>query len=307
MITFMKRINNQLIKTNETDLNGKMWINLVNPTTKEIDFLIENLKIDKEFLIAALDLEERSRIDYYEEQNLIIFNANFKTNDEYEVYETIPVGIILKDDIIVTVCKENLYLENIKNKIKNYEDEWFFIVNLLYNLSLGYLSNLRNIDRKTTKIETLLYKDTKKKYIIELLNLEKSLVYFNAALTGNEIVINKIYKTVIKDDEFKYLIEDVLIEIQQANQMAKINSRIINSIREAFQSIDNNSINLVMKSLASITIIINIPMLITSFLGMNIYFPDFISKSVLFVYVLSILMLLLTYFIYKKMKKKGLL
>ncbi len=295
--------------------NDSVWINVVNPSNEEVRDLVTELGIEAEAIAASLDLEERSRIDDFEDQILIIVNASIKKNSKYDksVYETIPVGIIVKDNVVITVCQSQLevfnrIINNTRLKL-DISNTTRFVTRIIYQIASSYLRALRMIDVRTEQIENLLYKETRKEYLLELLNMEKTLVYFNTALNGNEVVVKRLFRTnfLTTNDDDKDLLEDTIIEIQQAGEMAMVNSRIINSIRGAFESINNNSLNIVMKILASITIVINIPMLITSFFGMNVKFPDFVSSSLIFMYVLTLFMGLLTFIIYKIMKKKDML
>lgn len=292
-----------------------IWINVYDPTSNEINDLLNDFNIDVEFIEASLDSEERSRIDEIDDQSLIIVNASIKKNSKYDksIYETIPVGIIIKDNFIFSICRNKLdvfdLLTTQKKGSVTIKRIPQFITKIIYLISSSYLKALRMVDSRTEQIENMLYKESRKEYLLELLNMEKTLVYFNTALNGNEIVVKRILRTNLlnhseKDQE---MLEDTIIEIQQASEMAMVNSRIINSIRSAFESINNNSLNIIMKSLASITIILNVPMLITSFFGMNVKFPNFVSASIFFLILLTVVMSLVTFIIYKIMKKKDML
>lgn len=309
--------NMNLIEYDEaiSNLNLPLWFNIYDPTSSEINNLMNDLQIEPEFIEASLDTEERSRIDEIDEQILIIVNASIKKNSKYDksVYETIPIGIIIKNNIVISLCKKELEVLNLvwnqrKSKI-TVANKTRFITKIIYLVASSYLKALRMIDSRTDQIENMLYKETRKEYLLELLNMEKTLVYFNTALNGNEIVVKRILRSSLltPTDEDKEVLEDTIIEIQQASEMAMVNSRIINSIRGAFESINNISLNIIMKTLAAITIMLNIPMLITSFFGMNVKFPNFVGSSLIFVVILTIVMGLITYCIYKIMKKKGLL
>lgn len=297
------------------DSNQPVWVNVVDPTIQEVEELVNKFGIEPEFIEASLDLEERSRIDDYEDQVLVIVNASIKKQSKYDksTYETIPVGIIIKNNTILSVCRSELdffarLINNRKLKI-NIANTARFVTRIIYLIASSYLRALRNIDSRTEQIEALLYKDMKKQYLLELLNMEKTLVYFNTSLNGNEVVVKRLFRANLlqASEEDSELLEDTIIEIQQAREMALVNSQIINSIRGAFESISDISLNIVMKALASITIILNIPMLITSFFGMNVKFPKVVSTSLLFLSILCVVMCFVTFIIYKIMKKKDML
>jgi len=274
-------------------LEKGVWINLANPTDDEINKVSKETGIQYDFLKYSLDDEERPRVEIDEGQILIIINVPiFISNEAF--YDTIPLGIILTDDYFVTVCLENLtILEDFYNngKIKGMATfkKTRFLFLILYKVATLYLRYLRVINRKSEDIELELHKSMKNKELISLLNLEKSLVYFSTSLRSNQIVMEKLLKSnsIEKYNEDKDLLEDVLIENQQAIDMANIYANILSGTMDAFASIISNNLNIVLKFLATITIILALPTMVASFFGMNVALP-FQNSSYGFLIVLII-------------------
>jgi len=275
MIRYYKTIDNKLEKLNSFE-NG-CWINLVEPNQSEINEIVTLLNIDAESIKAALDEEERSRIDVEDNHTLILIDIPVDESDnDSSHYSTIPIGIILANDAIVTVCTVQTKILNdfIVGHIKNFYTykKTRFILQILHKNASYYLYYLRRINRMTTIIEKEVSKSMKNKELLQLLELEKSLVYFSTSLKAIELVLNKMVRTTsIKrypDDED--LLEDVIIENKQALEMATIYGDILSRIMDAFSAIISNNQNNVMQFLTSITLITTIPTIVSGFFGMNV-------------------------------------
>jgi magnesium transporter len=257
------------------------WINLTNPSPQEILLVSNDLNIPVDHIKAALDEEERSRIEVDEGCTIVIIdipvpNVNLK---EGGTYYTIPLGIIITENHIVTVSLKDNYVINdfIERKNKTFftYKKTRFLLQILYKTSKLYLQYLRQIDRTSDKIESQLHKALKNQELIQLLELEKSLVYFSTSLKGNEIVLEKIqrFNPVKMYPEDTELLEDVIIENKQAIEMANIYSNILTGTMNAYASVISNNLNIVMKFLTSVTIILAIPTMVASFFGMNVGIP----------------------------------
>lgn len=276
MIKFYKTENNQITKI-ANYIDG-CWINVVNPTSEEISYLVDDLKIDKDFVMSSLDEEESSRIENEDNTTLVIIDMPVLTNEDNDTvhYTTMPIGIIISPTNIITISfKENPVIQDFENGlVKNVKTELKtrFLLNLLFRGATRYLQYLKQIDRLSSNLENKLHKSMKNQELIALLGLEKSLVYFSTSLKSNEVTLEKILRgRVIKmyeDDQD--LLEDVLIEVKQAIEMANIYSSILSGTMDAFASIISNNLNIVMKVLTSITILMSIPTMIFSYYGMNI-------------------------------------
>jgi magnesium transporter len=275
MIRYYKTIDNKLEKLNSFE--GGCWINLVEPNQSEINEIVTLLNIDAESIKAALDEEERSRIDVEDNHTLILIDIPVDESDnDSSHYSTIPVGIILADNAIVTVCTAQTKILNdfIVGHIKNFYTykKTRFILQILHKNASYYLYYLRRINRMTTIIEREVSKSMKNKELLQLLELEKSLVYFSTSLKAIELVLNKMVRTTsiqrYPDDED--LLEDVIIENKQALEMATIYGDILSRIMDAFSAIISNNQNNVMQFLTSITLITTIPTIVSGFFGMNV-------------------------------------
>lgn len=253
------------------------WVNLINPSEDEIKMITNSLSLDVGFLKAALDEEETSRIETEDDDTLIIVDIPFfQKHDNYVKYETVPLSIIITSKHIVTVClKETAILKDFsegktKNVYTNLKTR--FVFQLLYKIATYYLVYLRHIDKMSNHIEKQLHISTKNKELIQLLDLEKSLVFFSTSLRANESTLDKVmrgrYLKLYEED--KDLLEDVLIEIKQAIEMSNIYSNILSGTMDAFASVISNNLNIVMKTLTSVTILMAIPTMIASFYGMNV-------------------------------------
>ncbi|WP_288624456.1 magnesium transporter CorA family protein [uncultured Streptococcus sp.] len=253
------------------------WINLVNPSQEESVKLSEQFNIDITDLRAPLDLEETSRIAVEDDYTLIIVDVptyEERNNKSYSV--TIPLGIIVTDNAVITTCLQELTLfDNFFNRrVKNFYTfmKTRFVFQLLYRNAELFLAALRSIDRQSDRIEAELENATRNEQLIDMMELEKSIVYLKASLKFNERIVKKLSSSTsslnkyIEDED---LLEDTLIETQQAIEMAGIYENVLNAMTETTASIINNNQNTIMKTLALMTMALDIPTVIFSAYGMN--------------------------------------
>ena len=260
-----------------------VWIHLYDPTPEEIEQIAKEHAIEHDFLTAALDEEETPRTDKEDDQTLIIVDIPVVEPEGTSfLYNSLPLGIILLEDKVITVClEETTIIEDfMENRVRGFDTckKTRFVLQLLYKSSTKYLQYLRQIDKATTLVENNMHKNLKNRELrstLNMLKLEKSLVFFSTSLKSNEIVLEKLTKTSLikRYPEDEDLLEDVIIENKQAIEMASIYRNILNSTMNTFSSIMSNNLNNVMKLLTSITIIIAVPTLIASFWGMNVPVP----------------------------------
>jgi magnesium transporter len=278
MIQYNKTIGGVLKGQNSA--SDGVWIHLLNPTRDEMEQVCAESGPQMDFLQAALDEEEMPRIDREDDQTLIIVDIPVVEPEGTSfVYNTIPLGIILLEHMVVTVCLEETTIidDFIENRVRGFDTskKTRFVLQILYKASTKYLQYLRQVDKASTQVEMALHKSLKNRELIQMLKLEKSLVFFSTSLKANEIVLEKMLKTnFIKrypDDED--LLEDVIIENKQAIEMATIYRDILSGTMDAFASVISNNLNIMMKFLASVTIILSVPTLIASLWGMNVPVP----------------------------------
>lgn len=258
------------------------WVHLCAPTEEELAQVAVQLGVDSSLLRAALDEEERSRLDSEDGHMLILVDTpvvDTSANGRGYTYSTLPFGIILTESNLITVCLKETALarafsdspvKNFSTKKKNR-----MTLQLLYRNATLFLFYLREVDKASNRVENALHISMKNKELIEMLGLEKTLVYFSTSLKGNEMVLEKLLrmdfvKAYPDDTE---LLEDVIIENKQAIEMAGIYRDILSGTMDAFASVISNNLNIVMKLLASITIILTIPSIIFGLWGSNVTVP----------------------------------
>lgn len=275
MIEYYKTINGRVRPLE--DMEPGCWINVVNPDEKEINSLIQEFSLEPDFLRAALDEEESSRIEAEDGTTLIILDAPVaeKAGDGVS-YSTLPIGILVtKTNVITVTLRENpLIAEFSEGVVKGVQTDLRtqFVLRLMLRVATRYLQFLKQIDKLSSSLEKQLRKSMKNKELIQLLDVQKSLVYFSTSLKADETTLEKLmrgrYIKLYEEDQD--LLEDVLIEIKQAIEMSSIYLNILSGTMDAFASVISNNLNIVMKVLASVTVVISIPNIIAGFYGMNV-------------------------------------
>ncbi len=258
------------------------WIDLVSPTEEELERVSRELAIPLDLLHGPLDEEEKSRIDVEDGLTQVIVDIPVLVQDEDQRgYETIPLGMLMHRDYFITTClRPNPILgEFERGSVRGFTTFWKtrFLLQILQRVSAFYLRYLGRIDRETDKLESELRQSMKNEEIFDLLGLQKSLVYFTTSLRANEVVLQKLLrtKTVKMYEEDEDLLEDVIIENKQAMEMCAIYRDILSGTMDAFASIISNNLNIVMKVLTSLTVVMAIPTIFSSFWGMNVSWLPF--------------------------------
>ena len=253
------------------------WVHCVAPTDDEVSRLIDHLKIEPDFFRAALDEEESPHIDQEDACTLIMVDIPTVLKEEDGLtYSTRPLGLILTEKNVVTVSlyENPLFDEFADGAVKDVQTnlKTRFVLQWMLRIASRYLLYLKQIDRTSDQLEEEVRKSMKNNELIRLLNIEKSLMYFSSSLKQNEITLEKIMRgrAVKLYDEDQDLLEDVLIEVKQAIDMANIHLNVLSGTMDAFASLINNNMNNVMKILASITLIISIPTVVSGIWGMNV-------------------------------------
>ena len=278
MISFYKTIDNTVQPVDE--LVDGCWVSVVSPTASDLGFLADQLGVDPGFVQAAMDEEESARIESDEGQTLVIVDvpsADPQPQDERTiVYSTLPMSIIILENYVITVCLRPLQvIEDIaEGRVRGVAThlKTRFLFTLLLRIANRFLIYLKQIDKLTSYTEMQLHKAMKNAELIQLLGLQKSLVFFSTSLKSNEMTMEKILRGRILKlyEEDEELLEDVLIEIKQAIEMCSIYTGILSSTMDAFGSIISNNLNIVMKVLTSLTVVMAIPTMVSGFYGMNV-------------------------------------
>ena len=293
-----------------TTLEKGCWVHLQNPTKEEIDGLNTRFALDPTYLAAALDEEESARIEHDGDQTLIIVDIPYvEAEGSGYIYSTIPMGIVLVDEIIITVCTREtpIIADFTEERVRNF---WTFkrtrfILQLLYRNASRFLAYLKQIDKASMHVQDQLEKSSRNQELLQMMKLEKSLVFFSTSLKGNELVMEKllrqesIMKRVPEDTD---LLEDVIIENKQAIEMCAIYRDIMSGTMDAFASIISNNLNITMKVLTSLTVVMAVPTIISSLWGMNVAVPFSQSSAGFWIVMgISVICALFAFiFMYKK-------
>ena len=264
-----------------TSLEPGCWVNIIAPSQEELLLISKKTGVPLEFLRAPLDDEETSRIEIEGDFILIIVDIPFtEMEDNSLTYDTYPLAIIHTKNELITVCLKNskVLTDFSSNKVRNFYSfkKSRFILQILNRVSTYYLLYLRQIDKKSIMIEKRLHKSMKNRELVQLHSLSKSLVYFSTSLKSNEITLEKMLKldVIQRYEEDKDVLEDVIVENKQAIEMTDIYSNILGSTMDFFASVISNNLNIVMKVLASVTILMSTLTVISGIYGMNFdYLP----------------------------------
>lgn len=284
MLQILKTKNSRLEELSLDNIEKGSWINLIRPTTEEIREVALKTNIDTDYLRDALDVEERSRIEF--DDNLMLIITNIPIMEDEDNFDALPLGIILTPDYIisVTLCENKIlsFFNKDTEKLFNTNNRVKLLFQILFRSTKFYLRYLEFINKRTEKIEVNLRKTMKNKALFQLFEVQKSLVYFTTALKNNGIVLEKIMRLknnsnihhILKlHNEDIDVLEDVIIENKQALDMVEMHRNILESMMDAFASIISNNLNIVMKFLTSVTIILAVPTMLASFWGMNVNVP----------------------------------
>ena len=283
MIHYQKKINGRIQELQS--IEPGCWISISPPfNIVELEQLAEKLDIDIDYLTDPLDIDERTRFESDDNIKLIVINTpvlNDNTTEERTLYITVPIGIVLMPEYIITIASyENAVLQHFKEgktRAFNPHDHSLFVLQMMEQNVIAYLRCLKDINVRRNVVEQEVYESSKNSDLRKLLNLEKSLVYFATELSAIGQMMLKMQRTDflgIKQDEDKVdLMQDIIIDNSQAQEMSSIYSNILASTMEALASMISNNLNEVMKRLTLITLVLMIPTLVASFFGMNVPLP----------------------------------
>lgn len=284
MLQVFKKMNKSLVEVDsELVVDGydfaDQWVHMSNPTDREIEFVAQATAIPEDYLKAALDAEERAHI---EREDGILMSVTdipiMEEDDDKYTYATLPFGFIATESTVVTVCLNEtsiIYDLMAGRYVKdfNIHKRTRFFLQLQYVIAKKYLQYLKQIDRASSRVLNDLEKSMKNESLLEMLSLEKALVYFSTSLRANTAVLDRVPRLVKFFDEDEDLWDDVLIENRQAIEMSNIYRDILSGTMDAYASLISNNLNIVMKALAVITLCIDVPAMIASFWGMNTGVP----------------------------------
>ena len=275
MISYYTSVDNCICKID--DAQPGCWVNVIDPEPEEIYILRKQFGVDEEYIRSSLDDEESARIENENGDVFLIYDVPYAEREENDiVYYTMPVGIIVKPQYIISVAlKDNpVIMDFAQGVVKNVKTSFKtnFVLQMLFRMSTRFLQYLKQIDKHSYNLEIRLRQTMKNQELIQLLGLQKSLVYFQTSLKSNRAMLEKMlrgkYIKLYEEDED--LLEDVLIELKQAIEMTDMYTSVLGGTMEACASVISNNLNISMKFLAVLTIILSIPTIVFSFYGMNI-------------------------------------
>lgn len=275
MISYFTSVENCICEIE--DAQPGCWVNVIDPDPDEIDILRNRFGVSEDYIRSALDSEESARIEAEDGDVFLIYDVPYAEREENEiVYNTMPVGVVVKPQYIITIAlKDNpVIMDFSQGVVKNIKTSFktTFVLNMLFRMSTRFLQYLKQIDKHSYNLEVRLRQSMQNKELIQLLSLQKSLVYFKTSLKSNNAMVERMlrgkYIKLYEEDED--LLEDVLIELRQAIEMTDVYTSVLAGTMESFSSIISNNLNFSMKFLAVLTIIMSIPTIVFSFYGMNI-------------------------------------
>ncbi|MFT7590086.1 MAG: magnesium transporter [Limisphaerales bacterium] len=316
MIRYYKKIDNEILEIDQAEKD--CWINVYPPFEKDrLSALADEAKVPEDFLIDSIDINERSRYEEDDGVKLIVVNTPIENYDtkitETEAdYVTIPIGIIITSELIVTISSAKnpvmeWFVHNIVKKLKP-QDRDSFVLNVFDRNNIYFLHYLNEINKRRYLIEKELYNSSRNQELARLLNIQKSLVYFVTNLRANELMMMKIKRTNFlgqnNTEEAQDFLEDIIIDNSQALEMSQVYANILNGTMDAFASIISNNLNMVMRRLTSITVILMLPTLVASLYGMNLTnMPLSEHKNAFYVIILiSMVLSLMVFLVFRNRK-----
>ena len=260
------------------------WINLVEPSTTELEAVLSShADVPRDFLTDPLDAGERPRFDWEDDASLLIVHVPTQVpqdeDDNAVPYRTVPLGIILVGQTVITVCSAQTpvttaFLDQIR-RVCPPSDKYRFAFRLLWHAGVLFLRYINDIHARTSALEDELHRSISNEAILKLFQIEKTFVYFTTSLKADTIALaraNTARQMTLSEDDRDFL-EDALVEYQQALETATIHANILNGTLDTFASLINNNLNNVMKYLTAATILLAVPTLVASVYGMNIGLP----------------------------------
>ena len=285
------------------------WVNVECPDDSDFQFLTQELKVPESFLEDIADTDERPRTETEGNWLLTILRIPMQSSQHGIPFITVPIGIITNNDIIVSVCYHHTelipdFIQHTRRKGIVVNNKLTLILRIIYSSAVWFLKYLKQINNEVAHAEKALEKSIRNEDLLRLMKLEKSMVYFNTSIRGNEVMLTKLQsifqEPVYMDNE---LVEDVETELKQAHLTVNIYSDILTGTMDAFASIISNNVNTIMKRMTSISIILMVPTLIASFYGMNVpIYGENMPHGFAIIVMISITLSALSFFIFRKIK-----
>ncbi len=280
MITIRKNIG-QTLNGPHGPNDGYTWVDAREVTRDDITLLQEEYAISSELLADIMDLDEQARIEKEDEYVALIVRLPAFADDAHGINQyCVPLGIVMMGDTIITVCQsDSVILEDFsRNRFRQYpvETQEGFVISIMGRAAMVYIRLLKYLNRQKNLIEEELHRSVRNDELIQLLSIQKSLVYFTTSLATNEILLEKLQKSVyfkVPSEEEREFLEDVIIDNKQAIEMANIYSSILTGTMDAFASVISNNLSFIMRRLTVISIAFMFPTFLVGYYGMNITLP----------------------------------
>ncbi len=250
------------------------WVNVECPDRDDLRFMLDDLHVPPDFLESISDMDERPRIEHDGEWRLTILRIPLHSDSVEMPYSTVPIGIVTNNEIMLTVCYRRTemlsdFISHTRCRGISVDSGPDFILRILYSSAYWYLKYLKDINNHVVHDEKNLEKSIRNEDLLHMLGIQRTLVFFNTSIQGNETLIGRI-RRVYGDKYDADLLEDVEIELRQADSTVKIYSDILESTMDSFASIISNNVNAIMKKMTAVSIVLMVPTLIASFYGMNV-------------------------------------
>lgn len=285
------------------------WINVECPDADDLRFLTQDLEVPESFLYDIADVDERPRTETEDNWLLTILRIPMQSSQNGTPFTTVPIGIITNNEIIISVCYHRTeimpdFINYTRRKGLKVNNKLDLILRLIYSSAVWFLKYLKQINNDVTAAEKALERSIRNEDLLQLMKLQKTLVYFNTSIRGNEVMIGRL-KSIFQQPEYldEELLEDVITELRQAYNTVNIYSDILTGTMDAFASIISNNVNTIMKRMTSISIILMVPTLIASFYGMNVdVHVDQVPHAFAFIVVFSVSVSAMAFVIFRKIK-----
>lgn len=250
------------------------WVNVECPDREDVGFLLDDLHVPPSFLESISDIDERPRVEHEGEWRLTILRIPLRLENAEMPFGTVPIGIITNNEVVVTLCYRFTelvpdFVDHTRCRGISVHTESDFILRILYSSAYWYLKYLKDVNNAVMKADRELQKSVRNEDLRSLMRLQRTLVFFNTSIRGNETLIGRL-RRVYGNGFDTDLLEDVEIELRQADNTVAIYSDILESTMDSFSSIISNNVNAIMKKMTAVSIVLMVPTLVASFYGMNV-------------------------------------
>lgn len=290
---------------NTEKLKTFSWVNVGNPDHEDFEKLQTEYKIDEDNILDILDPDEQPRLEVEDDYKVIIVRFPIVNHETDTQWHTEPLSIIYSPNRVITVCRRRCdLLDKIKSPDKKTRDE--FILNIIYYIAESYLRCLKELNKRVLLSKKNLQQQTRKKELLELLDVENSYTLYMTGLKGNLAVIDKLEKVrgFARTDECAELIEDSRIELSQGIEVVTSYSKMLKSIKETFESVINMDSNTYINRLTVWNIILMVPTLVVGYYGMNMTLPFANDDNTAILIFVLIMALLVGYAIFISIRKR---